>query len=124
MRFDAFALAVVIASAPTAAGATTVSEFVARDTELGAKGITDPAAPEIAAQNAVIGAAINKFRATIAAEAAAGKPAATCLPPPGEGRLSGGDIIAWFKAMAQNDAAMSVDDAITALLRARYPCNK
>lgn len=122
MRALSFGLAVVALCAPMLARATTISDFLARDAEIAAKGVTDPASPEFDSQNALIGAAIAKFRSANAVTMAEGKPPQACLPPPGEGRMSGGDIIAWFRAMARSDAMMSIEDAVAALLRARYPC--
>ncbi len=115
-------LMVIALHIPVAANATTVSEFLARDAELGAKGITDPTSPAFDSQNALISAAIANFRSANAAGTTGDKAAQTCLPPPGKGRLDAADIIAWFAAMAKTDATMSVDDAVAALLRARYPC--
>ena len=117
MRLAAAALCLVA----TAAGATTVDEFLARWQRIQSLGQMARLDPDLRTITEEVGAILAGYRDDVAQAAAAGKPR-SCLPPAGTAQFKSDALIAYLNALAPAERKMELKDAIYAYLDKSYPC--
>lgn len=116
---------ITLAAGPIGSGPdVTVADWVARDSEIGARGPVDPDGPGFQELNAPVIASLKAARQSADAEKAAGRTPFACLPPPGTASTNASDIGQWLHAIPAAERGQSMGTAIKAFLAARFPCAK
>lgn len=123
MRKVLIIAAAFAALAPSLAQAMTVADFLSKADALKAKGMLAIGSPDIALLRDEVKAASDTYRATIAADVAAGRKPGSCPPPKGTAKVTGDELIAEFRTIpAARRSQLSVNAAFAAFMTKRYPC--
>jgi hypothetical protein len=107
---------------PVAARAMSVGTFLAKAQALQDKGMFALGSSDIALLRDEVTNAANAYRADLAADAQAKRPARACPPPRNKTNVTSKDIIASFKAIPAAERGISVKVAFYRFMDKRFPC--
>ena len=123
MRGMIRAAALALMLVPTAAGAMTVNEFLAKTAALQAKGFSAMVSPDLPLVRNEIKTAATAYRAELDAAQAAHRKPRSCPPPKGQAKVDSNTLMAAFQAIPPAKRVMSVKAAFYTFMDKRYPCS-
>ncbi len=116
-------LLLVSATALAAPGDMTVADFISRVERLEARGALALLSSDVGTLRSEVEASSTLYRARLAADREAGRQPHSCPPPAGRARMSSDDLVAHMRSYPEaRRAQLTVREAVSDLMRRRYPC--
>lgn len=108
-----------------APGDMSVAEFLTRTEALQERGALAMFSSDLGVLRGEVEASSTAYRARLAADRQAGRPADSCPPPAGSARINSDDLLRHMRTYpSARRSTLTVREAIADMMRRKYPCSR